>query len=211
MRSILIPASLAILACAPHQDTIRAHDSTAQRATQIVAASSTPRAQDSAAQTATESVAASSTQRDAGHVIDLPLYTAADIAVWRNGPAVPDKLDTLIASALSANGSYDGNDEEYYFSGAEDAVVELRKIPDAIPRLVECLGWDKRAAATYNQTTLLVGVVCYQAILGSAYNNKLNDHDAFPKAGLINYTNPSLEEVRRAQAVWRKVLVSNPQ
>ena len=190
MRSILVPSSLAILACAPQQESARAYDSASQSATQI---------------------AASSTPRDAGPVTELPLYTAADIATWRNTPAAPDKLDRLVASTLSAKGSYDGNEEEYYFSGNEDALVELRKIPDAIPRLVECLGWDKRAAATYNQTTLLVGVVCYQGILGSAYNNKLNDQDAFPKAGQINYTNPSLEEVRRAQAEWRKVLVSHPQ
>jgi len=142
-------------------------------------------------------------------ILDLPTTVPGQVAKWR-GSSVPDKIDSLLAAAFSAKGEYTGDEEEYAFSGSESAVEALRKIPDAIPRLVECLGWDERAAAEFNGSKVLVGVVCYQAILGSEYNNKLNNESAFPVAAQVEYSNPSIDVVRKAQSEWRKVLTTHP-
>ncbi|MFL5557033.1 MAG: hypothetical protein ACJ794_00240 [Gemmatimonadaceae bacterium] len=135
---------------------------------------------------------------------EAPLVTPALVAQWR-GASEPDRIDVLISSALSARGEYSG-DDLYQFSGNESAIKTLRTLPEAFPRLVECLGWDKRARATYEGSPVLVGVVCYQGMAGSVYRQRLRN-ESLPPTGLwVDFKNPSIAELRKTQALWQEIL-----
>jgi hypothetical protein len=127
------------------------------------------------------------------------------------GAASPDQIDSLIAEALTVEGQYYGDDDDYGFTGSEKAVQALRSMPNALPRLVECLGWDKRARATYNGARVLAGVVCYQGMAGSARVQKLNERGLVSGVKYVDYRNPPLQDLRESQAQWRKVLREHPQ
>jgi hypothetical protein len=134
---------------------------------------------------------------------------AAEVAAWRGSPN-PDRIDTLMAAAFSTTGEFEGGEDEYGFTGNESAVEALRLIPEAIPRLVACLTWERRASATWEGIRVPVGVICYQAIAGSSYVQLLNKKGAALTGGYVDYRNPSMASLRRAQEVWRDALRVNP-
>jgi hypothetical protein len=140
-------------------------------------------------------------------------FTPRQIAE-RRGVTRPDSMDTLIAEALTAKGEYrEFGDMAYGFTGDEAAIEALSRMPMALPRLVECMGWNLRAEARYDGHPLLAGVVCFQGIVHSRYFQKRNQRnwpDGFIDSAFVDYTNPSLLELRRAQRGWREQLMRDP-
>jgi hypothetical protein len=143
-------------------------------------------------------------------------FFAADVARWR-GASSPDGIDSLIAVAVSSEGQFEGDSEQYNFTGDGQSMVTLSKLPAAIPRLVECLGWDQRAAAKWMGSRLLVGVICQEALAGTAYAAELGAAWVARSAAMprnyeqlwVGYRNPPITKLRSAQAEWRSLL-SNP-
>lgn len=136
---------------------------------------------------------------------------ATEIALWR-GSAIPDEIDTLMTAALNTEGAFTGDSEMYEFSGSEKAFEELGKLSLAVPRLVDCLGWDHRAAATYRGARLLVGVICDQALIRNPKIQKLlttRGPNGYPNVW-VDYRNPSINEARKGQSEWRKLLLNQP-
>jgi hypothetical protein len=82
-----------------------------------------------------------------------------------------------------------------------------------VPRLVECLSWDKRSSSTWRGDELLVGVVCDQVLVASAYvASRMYPYRLPPNlyaSGWGDYRNPSIDTLRRVQHVWREYLSSN--
>jgi len=132
----------------------------------------------------------------------------------RRGVTRPDSIDALIAEALAAKGEYkEVGDMAYAFTGSNTAVETLSRMPIALSRLVECMGWDLRARATYDGHRLLAGVICYQGILHSGYFQQRNQRhwpNGVPGSAFVNYTNPSLQELRTARDGWREQLLRDP-
>src|SRR2546429_31117 len=112
------------------------------------------------------------------------------------GATRPDSIDALIADALAAKGEFrEVGDMAYGFTGSYSAIDALSRMPTALPRLVECMGWDLRARATYDGHQLLAGVVCFQGIVHSRYFQRRNQHDwpdGFSDSAFVDYTDPSL-------------------
>lgn len=136
---------------------------------------------------------------------------AATVARWR-GSTIPDHIDSLMATAFSTEGAFTGDDEMYDFSGNKTRFEELGNVSLAVPRLVDCLGWDQRAAATYRGARLLVGVICDQALIRNPKIQKLLTTlgpGGYPDVSL-DYRNPAIAEVRNAQLKWRKLLLNQP-
>jgi hypothetical protein len=140
-------------------------------------------------------------------------FTPRQIAE-RRGVALPDSIDVLIAEALAAKGEYrEFGDMAYGFTGDETAIEALSRMPMALPRLVECMGWDLRAQARYDGHPLLAGVVCFQGIVHSRYFQERNQRDwpnGFIDSAFVDYRDPSLRELRRAQRRWREQLLRDP-
>lgn len=134
---------------------------------------------------------------------------ATEVAAWRGSPS-PDRIDALMAVAISTTGEFEGGEDEYGFTGNEAAVEALRLMPEAMPRLVACLTWDRRGSATWEGYRVPVGVICYQAITGSTYVQLLNKKGGAPTGGYVDYRNPSMASLRRAQEAWRNALRANP-
>jgi hypothetical protein len=133
------------------------------------------------------------------------------VAEWR-GSAVTDQIDTLMAAAFNTQGAFTGDNEMYEFSGSKKAFEDLSKISSALPRLVDCLGWDQRAAATYQSTRVLVAVVCHQALIRNPAMKKLittRGPNGYPDVW-VDFRNPPLADVRKAQSVWRQLLSNQP-
>jgi hypothetical protein len=132
----------------------------------------------------------------------------------RRGETRPDSIDALIAEALAAKGEYkELGDMAYGFTGSYAAIEALSRMSIALPRLVECMGWDLRARATYDGHPLLAGVVCFQGIVHSRYFQQRNQRDwpdGFADSAFVDYTNPSLQELRKAQQGWREQLLRDP-
>ena len=140
-------------------------------------------------------------------------FGSRQIAEMR-GSAQPDSIDVLIARALSAKGEYrEVGDMAYGFLGDNGPIEALSRIPAAIPRLVECMGWDLKSHSTFEGQPLFAGVVCFQGIVHSDYFQKRNLRGwpgGFEDAAFINYDAPSLEELRKAQRRWREQLLRDP-
>lgn len=140
-------------------------------------------------------------------------FSPSQVAELR-GVTRPDPIDALIAQALAAKGEYrEVGDMAYGFTGDEAAIKALSEIPTALPRLVECMGWDVRARAKYRGDALLVGVVCFQGIVYSRYFQQRNQRDwpnGFIDSAFVDYANPSLQELRAAQRAWRQQLLRDP-
>jgi len=133
--------------------------------------------------------------------------TSAEIATWRSS-SIPDRVDSLMAAAFNTEGAFTSDSEMYEFSGSEKAINDLGNSPNAVPRLLDCLGWDQRAAATYQGARLLVGVICDQALMRNPKIKKLlttPGPGGYPKIGL-DVRNPSIGEVRAGQLAWRSLL-----
>ncbi|MDP9206856.1 MAG: hypothetical protein M3P12_15635 [Gemmatimonadota bacterium] len=136
---------------------------------------------------------------------------ATEVAHWR-GSAIVDQIDTLIAAALNTKGEFTGDSEMYEFSGSENSFEKLSKLPSAVPRLVDCLGWDQRAAATFKGARVLVGVICDQVLIR---NPNIQERlttlgpNGYPNPG-IDYRNPSINQMRKGQLEWRKLLLNQP-
>jgi hypothetical protein len=136
---------------------------------------------------------------------------ALRVAEWR-GSATPDQIDTLITAALNTRGAFTGDNEMYEFSGSKKAFADASKISLAVPRLVDCLGWDQRAASTYQGNRVLVGVVCHQVLIGNPEMQKLittRGPNGYPEVW-VDFRNPPLADVRKAQSVWRQLLSNQP-
>jgi hypothetical protein len=138
---------------------------------------------------------------------------ARQIAQLR-GATRPDSIDALIAHALAAKGEFrEVGDMAYGFTGNNSAIDSLSRMPGALPSLVDCLGWDLRARATYEGHQLLAGVVCFQGIIESEYFQRRNAHDwpdGFADVAFIDFRDPSLQKLRRAQQGWREQLRRQP-
>lgn len=137
--------------------------------------------------------------------------SAVRVAGWR-GSATPDQIDTLMTAALNTRGAFTGDNEMYEFSGSTKAFADLSKISLAVPRLVDCLGWDQRAASTYQGTRVLVGVVCNQVLIRNPEMQKLittRGPNGYPDVW-VDFRNPPLADVRKAQLVWRELLSNQP-
>jgi hypothetical protein len=130
------------------------------------------------------------------------------------GAARPDSIDVLIAHALASKGEFrEMGDMAYGFTGSYAAIEALSRMPTALPRLVDCMGWDLRARATYDGRQLLAGVVCFQGIVHSQYFQRRNQHgwpNGFSDSAFVDYTDPSLHELRTAQRGWREQLLRDP-
>jgi hypothetical protein len=160
--------------------------------------------------------------RGAWHVIrkDPPANPSADSAVAEGrGFSVMrvaelsesgfiDSTVTLMTAALNTQGTFTGDKEAYEFSGSKEAFEDLSKISSALPPLVDCLGWDQMAAATYKGTRVLVGVVCYQVLIRNQLVKKLISARG-PNGSRevwVDFRNPAIADVRKAQAVWRQLV-----
>jgi len=119
-----------------------------------------------------------------------------------------DSTVTLMTAVLNTQGAFTGDKETYEFSGSKEAFEDLSKIDSAIPRLVDCLGWDQRGAATYKGTRVLVGVICYQVLMRNQMVKKLittRGPNGYPEVW-VDFRNPAIADVRKAQTVWRQLL-----
>ena len=95
----------------------------------------------------------------------------------------------------------------YGFTGSYGALGALSQMPRALPRLVECMGRDLRSKATYDGHPLLAGAVCFQGIVYSRYFQQRNQRDwppGFADSAFVDYTSPSLKDLRAAQRLWRE-------
>lgn len=129
-----------------------------------------------------------------------------------HGSAVPDRIDTLMTAALNTRGAFTGDNEMYEFSGSKKAFEDLGKVSSAVPRLVDCIGWDQRAASTYQGARVLAGVVCDEALIRNPTIQKLlmiRGPNGYPDVW-VDFRNPPLAEVRKAQERWRQLLQNRP-
>lgn len=130
----------------------------------------------------------------------------AAVAHWR-GSMTPDKIDTLMSAAFTAEGGLTSSEEDFGFLASDPALVQIGKIPGSIPRLVECLGWDQRAHALLDDKRVLVGVICSQGILRSSYGQRLANGGPWP-ANIDERS--TITDFRRAQSDWLKILQTHP-
>jgi hypothetical protein len=133
---------------------------------------------------------------------------ALDVARWR-GATTADKADSLMADALSAEGEFNADDTYYEFTGDTLRITRLSQQPGVVPRLVDCLGWDKRSNAKWKGSKLLVGVICGQALMNTPYADELRKKGAYPNTW-VDFRNPTLEQAREAQSKWQATLSSHP-
>ena len=131
----------------------------------------------------------------------------AEIAQWR-GSSRPDKIDTLMSAAFTAEGDVTSSEDEYGFVASDSALTEIGKVAGSIPRLVECLGWDKRAHASLGGQRVLVGVICSQGILRSSYGQRIAKTTALWPANIDERS--TIADFRRAQSEWIKTLRTHP-
>ena len=141
-----------------------------------------------------------------GALVKPPAPTPREIAQLR-GAAFPDRIDSLLARVLAIDGEFgeaDGDPPAFYYSGQSDTSLgRLAMIPEALPRLVDCLGWDRRSRSTWHAAPLLVGAVCGHVLRATPYVQSRQDAEPW-----IDYENPTIGKLRSIQAKWRKQLPS---
>ena len=139
---------------------------------------------------------------------------AEDVARAR-GTLIADRLDSLLANVLSARGTITEGKFGSTVSITNDADISfeaLLQIPHGASRFVECLGWNKRSGTSWNEVRLLVGAVCGHLLAATPYvQARLTQiGKSVELFGAFNYHNPSIEELRAAQAAWRAQLRREP-
>jgi hypothetical protein len=128
----------------------------------------------------------------------------------RRTPA--DSVDFLIARALTVPGEFlETTSTVGYAFTADSALEPFAQLPSALPTLVGCLGRDALAKATWAQAPVRVGVICYQAMLRTAYVQRLIDRlpTGLPDLAWVDYRS-TLEELRLAQGWWQNQLQRQP-
>lgn len=114
-----------------------------------------------------------------------------------------------MADAFNAEGDFNADDTYYEFTGDTLKIKRLGEEPGVVPRLVNCLGWDKRSNARWQGSRLLVGVICGQALMITPYARELKSEHAYP-ATWIDFRNPTIEQARESQTKWQETLASHP-
>jgi hypothetical protein len=142
--------------------------------------------------------------------------TTLEVASFRAGN-VPDLIDSLVAGilALDAEFAESRSGAAFLFTGENNSSFQrLTRIPEAIPRLVECLGWDRRSATTWHGTHVLVGAVCGHALAATPYVESRQQTTRLPiglyDSGWGDYRNPPIEKLRAVQKAWRVQLIADP-
>ena len=135
--------------------------------------------------------------------------TSRDLAALRGSERV-DSLDVQLAAALRTPGQFFEAGDNAFALTSDSTLHRLSADRGAVPRLVECLGWDRRAAATWQGYPVFVGVVCFHALMATQYFDKLNVGFDWPQAlqdsGWISYRTESLSKLRAARDWWREQL-----
>jgi hypothetical protein len=135
--------------------------------------------------------------------------SSSDVAAWR-GSTRTDSLDRLLAIAFRTPGRFFEAGDNAFALSSDSTLRSISVDPTAVPRLVECLGWNKRAAATWMGYPVFVGVVCFHALMSTAYFEKLNVGFDWPQAlqdsGWVSYRTDDLAHLRAAREWWRSQL-----
>ena len=140
--------------------------------------------------------------------------TPLDVAAAR-GSNYADQIDSLLASVLVLDSKFVEGGEGFQFIGESDkAFQRLARIPESVPRLVECLGWDQLSHSSWQGTRVLVGVVCGHVLIATPYvESRFYPFRLSPelyKSGWGDYHNPSIEKLRIVQKAWRVQLIHDP-
>ena len=119
-------------------------------------------------------------------------------------------LRDLLSRLRSVQGEYErsSNRGVWEFKGNRDLFVAIAAYEDfAMPRLVECLGRTEASAVTVNGRPVPLGVVCYQALMTTAYyeHGDANGDITFDWPGYIG-PEASPEQLKAAQAAWHDVV-----
>lgn len=137
-------------------------------------------------------------------LVKPPAVTPVEVSRSR-GASAPDQIDSLLASVLSMDAEFEDIDAEpsgFSFSGQTDSAFrQLVMLPGVIPRLVSCLGWDRRSRTTWHSAPVLAGAVCGQALRATPYWQRRDNSDPW-----VDYNNPTIEKLRTVQARWDTVL-----
>ena len=137
-------------------------------------------------------------------LVKPPAVRPAEVSRSR-GASAPDRIDSLIASVLSIDAEFedvDGEPPAFSFSGQNDsAFKELATTSGVVPRLVSCLGWDRRSRTTWHSAPVLAGAVCGHALRDTPYWQRRGDSDPW-----VDYNNPTIKKLRIVQARWDSVL-----
>lgn len=158
---------------------------------------------------------ATSQRRPSGSESPAPSpISPVDVAIARNSTAA-DQLDSLLASVLSLDARFVEIGEGFQYTGETDSSFQrLVRNPLSVRRLVDCLGWDRRSAATYEGAPVLVGTVCELALAATPYVESRYYPDRLSPdiwmSGWIDYRNPPIEKLRSAQKAWTRQLRRDP-
>jgi hypothetical protein len=140
---------------------------------------------------------------------DQPQVPTPEEVAHSRGARVPDQIDSLIASVVGMDAEFgDGGTDSptFYFSGQSDtAFKRLAVIPAAVPRLIECLGWDRRSRTTWNGAPVLVGAVCGHVLLFTPYVRKRNYSHPW-----VEHRDPTIDRLRALQLLWLSQLRRDP-
>jgi hypothetical protein len=140
----------------------------------------------------------------------------AEVARSR-GSDVSDRIDSLVANVLGLGGEFlelETGPAFIFTAETDSAFQRLARIPEAVPRLVDCLGWDRLSRATWRGTLVLVGTVCGDVLAATPYaQHRVHPYRLSPsllEAGWGDYRNPPLDKLRAVQRAWRRELLHDP-
>ena len=143
--------------------------------------------------------------------------TPAEVALSRGAPA-PDQIDSLVAQVLGIDaefGEADSDPPAFFFSGQNDSAFKrLGVIPASVPRLIDCLGWNRRSRTTWHGAPVLVGAVCGHVLRVTPYVHARQQPDRWPRgfweSAWIDYRDPGIDKLRAVQKLWLKQLQRDP-
>ena len=145
-----------------------------------------------------------------------PSLTPTDVANFR-GSKSPDVIDSLLSKMFTVHAEiveFDGL--HYYFSGERDTAYQrLAEMSESIPRLVECLGWDRFSRTTWRGEPLRVGIVCGRILSSTPYvQRRVNplrlSPDLLEEGFGGDYRNGTIEKLLKSQKAWREQLRRDP-
>ena len=146
--------------------------------------------------------------------VSSELDTSALAVAHARGSPVADHIDSLIARVVGIDAQFAESGEGFNYTGEADSAFQtLAHLTDAVPRLVECLSWDKPSNSKWRGHVLLAGVVCDHVLVASSYvANRMYPYRLpanLYASGWGDYRNPSIDTLRRVQRVWREYLSSS--